>query len=229
MRPDVDSFAQMQQVEGKIKEYQLYLSQIKLLGEVTEEDVEADAVDEALKLIEETIDDSCWLPTHARQKIGVTDTCRDGWSVGAQGLICIEDCATGYSGADGICLEDCDDDETDAGLRCIHNDQSSHDKDIQYAATESLICEEGDQFASECYEACDDGWHGNHNVCWRNDCPAGYTKCGVVCEEDEDACDEGMKSYDETTLTELSNLAHSPDGSLTHGAGHRDWECDYSL
>merc|ERR1711990_574710 len=50
MRPDVDSFAQMQQVEGKIKEYQLYLSQIKLLGEVTEEDVEADAVDEALKL-----------------------------------------------------------------------------------------------------------------------------------------------------------------------------------
>ena len=155
------ALAQVQQVEGTIRQFQNHLSQLKLYSQITEEDVEADALDETLHLLEEMEDGSCWLPSKGRVSVGVLDTCDDGYV--HDGPMCFEaECEDGYEMGMGHCLEECDVNEIAKGLECFNvDDDSVRERDDYNLAFAPLSCADGlEQYANQCYAPCEDGWHG---------------------------------------------------------------------
>ena len=117
-QPSAEAFAQIQQVEGTIKQYQQHLSQLKVYSQVTEEAVESETTEEMIHMLEEMEDGSCWLPSMGRAAVGVIDTCDEGFE--AIGPMCFQaECEDGYEKSMGHCVEECNDNEITQGLQCF--------------------------------------------------------------------------------------------------------------
>ena len=191
-KPSAEAYAQIQQVEGTIKQYQQHLSQLKLYSQVTEEAVESETTEEMMHMLEEMEDGSCWLPSKGRAAIGIIDTCDEGFE--AAGPMCFQSaCPDGYEKAMGHCVEECNDDEIAQGLQCFDaadNNISRQRKDIDLDFA-PLRCAEGlEQYGNDCYETCEEGWHGQQNVCYRDTCPDDYELCGTLCEPIDNECND---------------------------------------